>query len=265
MADDLSSYMREHYNILIHKEATVCRRIIHATNRDLLEFVGDIANMAQEPRRKYPSFFSSEGESGTASPPRFTLLRELIGRSTPAYSGGWTPGSKSPAPTAAPGWRTRRGRWSRVRRPTPTTAAPTHHGGLFRLYWIKQNRGRRASTPRTAAHTPAIDCSYEHGQQLESLSTAPPPPSLLLSRSCSSSSSSIRSANGAPPASPSFGNGGVAWFSYHHASRGTPDGRGDAVEDVDRATEPLVDVVRGVRDDGTGPAAQRGRPGGMTE
>ena len=34
---------------------------------------------------------------------------------------------------------------------------------------------------------------------------------------------------------------------------------------MDRATEPLVDVVRGVRDDGTGPAAQRGRPGGIAE
>ena len=29
--------------------------------------------------------------------------------------------------------------------------------------------------------------------------------------------------------------------------------------------EPLVDVMRGVRDDGTGPAAQRGRPGGIAE
>ena len=38
-----------------------------------------------------------------------------------------------------------------------------------------------------------------------------------------------------------------------------------AVEGVDRATEPLVDVVRGVWDNGTGPAAQRGRPGGMAE
>ena len=33
---------------------------------------------------------------------------------------------------------------------------------------------------------------------------------------------------------------------------------GGAVEDADRATEPLVDVVRGVRDDGTGPAAIAG-------
>ena len=36
---------------------------------------------------------------------------------------------------------------------------------------------------------------------------------------------------------------------------------GGEVEGADRATEPLVDVVRGVRDDGTGPAAQRGRQG----
>ena len=40
---------------------------------------------------------------------------------------------------------------------------------------------------------------------------------------------------------------------------------GGAVEDADRATEPLVDVVRWVRDDGTGPAAQRGLPRGIVE
>ena len=46
-----------------------------------------------------------------------------------------------------------------------------------------------------------------------------------------------------------------------------PDGRGGGgtVEDVDRATESLVDVMRGVWDDGMGPAAQRGRPGGIAE
>ena len=37
------------------------------------------------------------------------------------------------------------------------------------------------------------------------------------------------------------------------------------MEDVDRATEPLVDVVRGARDGGTGPAAQPGRPGEIAE
>ena len=81
MAEDLSLYMREHYNILICKEVAVRRRVIHAANRDLLEFVGEITDMARELRRKYPSSPPPEDEGGTANPPRFTLLRELIGSS----------------------------------------------------------------------------------------------------------------------------------------------------------------------------------------
>ena len=50
MAKDLSSYMREHYNTLVYKEAAVRRRVKHAANRDLLEFVGEIADMARELR-----------------------------------------------------------------------------------------------------------------------------------------------------------------------------------------------------------------------
>ena len=55
MAEDLSSYMREHYNTLIYKEAVVRRRVKHAANRDLLEFVGEIADMARELRESTPS------------------------------------------------------------------------------------------------------------------------------------------------------------------------------------------------------------------
>ena len=40
---------------------------------------------------------------------------------------------------------------------------------------------------------------------------------------------------------------------------------GGTVENMDPATEPLADVVRGIRDDSTAPAAQRGRPGRITE
>ena len=87
MAEDFSSYMREHYNTLIYKEAAVRRRVTHAANRDLLEFVGEIADMARELRRKYPSSPPTEGEGGTANPPQFTLLRELIGRSSASLLG----------------------------------------------------------------------------------------------------------------------------------------------------------------------------------
>ena len=87
MAADLSSYMREHYNTLIHKEAAVRRWVIHAANRDFLEFVGEIADMARKLRRKYPSSPPPEDESETGNPPRFTLLRELIGRSSASLLG----------------------------------------------------------------------------------------------------------------------------------------------------------------------------------
>ena len=57
--------MREHYNTLIYKEAAVRRRVIHAANRDLLEFVGEIADMARELWRKYPSSPPPKGEPAT--------------------------------------------------------------------------------------------------------------------------------------------------------------------------------------------------------
>ena len=68
MAEDLSSYMREHYNTLIYKEAAVRRRVIHAANRGLLEFVGEIADTARELRRKYPSSPSPDGEDRNGKP-----------------------------------------------------------------------------------------------------------------------------------------------------------------------------------------------------
>ena len=103
MAEDRSSYMREHYNTLIYKEAAVRRRVIHAANRDLLEFVGEIADMARELRRKYPSSPPPEGEGGTANPPRFKLLRELIGRSSASLLGRMDTGLDVPGYGSGPG------------------------------------------------------------------------------------------------------------------------------------------------------------------
>ena len=103
MAEDLSSYTREHYNTLIYKEAAVRRRVIHAANRDLLEFVGEIADMARELRRKYPSCTPPEGEGGTANPLRFTLLRELIGRSSASLLGRMDTGLDVPSTGSGPG------------------------------------------------------------------------------------------------------------------------------------------------------------------
>ena len=88
MAADLSSYMEGHYNTLIHKKAAVRRRVMHAANRDLLEFVGEIADMARMLRRNYLLFSPPpEGEGGTVNPPRFTLLREFIGRRSASLLG----------------------------------------------------------------------------------------------------------------------------------------------------------------------------------
>ena len=103
MAEDLSSYMREHYNTLIYKEAAIRRRVIHAVNRDLLEFIGEIVDMARELRRKYPSSPPPEGEGGTANPPRFTLLRELIGRSSASLLGRMDTGLDVPGSGSGPG------------------------------------------------------------------------------------------------------------------------------------------------------------------
>ena len=87
MAADKSSYMREHYNTLTHNEAAVRRRVMDAANRDFLEFVGEMEDMARERRRKYPSFLPPEGEGEKANPPRFTLLREFIGRRSASLLG----------------------------------------------------------------------------------------------------------------------------------------------------------------------------------
>ena len=85
--EDLSSYMREHYNTLTYKEATVHRRVIHAANKDSLEFVGKIAAISRELQRKYPFSPPPKGEGGTVNPPRFTLPRVLIGRSSASLLG----------------------------------------------------------------------------------------------------------------------------------------------------------------------------------
>ena len=93
----------------------------------------------------------------------------------------------------------------------------------------------------------------------------PPPPLLPLSRNRRSNSSSRSVAMERLP--PLQAPGTEGWRGLATATQAVERrtlGEGE-VEDADRATEPLVDVVRGVRDDGTGTAAQRGRPGGIAE
>ena len=103
VADDLSSYMREHYSTLIHKQAAVRRRVIHGANRDLLEFVSETTDMARELRRKYLSPLPPEDEDGTANPPQFTLLRELIDRSSASLLGRMDAGLDVPGSGSGPG------------------------------------------------------------------------------------------------------------------------------------------------------------------
>ena len=200
----------------MRKEAAVRRRVIHAANRDLLEFVGEIADMARELRRKYPSSPHSDGEGGTANPSRFTLLRELIGRSSASLLGRIDTGLDVPGSGSGPGI-------ANMKRKVVTSKVANNNNGRANSSWElvqtladEKNRGRRASTPRTARGCPRNDCSYEYDQQLGS-----PPPHTPIPLSLSQPQLN----NGALPAAPSSGNGRVARFSYHHASRGTPDAR----------------------------------------
>ena len=178
MAEDLSSYIREHYNTLIYKEAAVRRRVIHAANRDLLEFVGEIADMARELRRKYPSSPPPEGEGGTANPPRFTLLRELIGRSSASLLGRMDIGLD------VPGYGTGPGLANKKRKVDTSKVADNNNNGRSKSSWglvrtigDKKNARQACVYSASGRACPRNDCPYEHGQQLGALPSPPPPPS----------------------------------------------------------------------------------------
>ena len=181
MAEDLSSYMREHYNTLIYKEAAVRRRVIHTANRDLLEFVGEIADMARELRRKYPSSPPPEGEGGTANLPRFTLLRELIGRSSASLLGRMDIGLD------VPGYGTGPGLANKKRKVVTSKVADNNNNGRSKSSWgLVRTIGDKKIARQACVYSasgracPRNDCSYEHGQQLGALpSPHPPLPSSL--------------------------------------------------------------------------------------
>ena len=177
-AEDLSSYMREHYNTLIYKEAAVRRRVIHAANRDLLEFVGEIADMARELRRKYPSSPPPEGEGGTANPPWFTLLRELIGQSSASLLGRMDTGLDVPGSGSGPGLANKK------RKMVTSEVADNSNNGRSKLSWglvrttADKKIARQACVYSASGRAcPRNECSYEHRQQLGALS--PPLPSSL--------------------------------------------------------------------------------------
>ena len=230
MAEDLSSYIREHYNTLIYKEAAVRRRVIHAANRDLLEFVGEIADMARELRRKYPSSPPPEGEGGTANPPRFTLLRELIGRSSASLLGRMDIGLD------VPGYGTGPGLANKKRKVVTSKVADNNNNGRSKSSWglvrtIRDKKNARQACVYSASGCacPRNDCPYEHGQQLGALPSPPPPPPAPLPPSLSQPPQQQQQPQrsiGATPVAASSGNGGVARFSYRYPGRGAPDARG---------------------------------------
>ena len=85
-------------------------------------------------------------------------------------------------------------------------------------------------------------------------SLPPPPPSLSLATRNNNSSRSVTTERLPPLQAPvTEGWRGLA-TTTQAVERRTVGGR--AVEDVDRATEPLVDMVRGVRDDGGAPPGE---------
>ena len=228
--------------------------------------------------RKYRFSPPPEGEGGTVNPPRITLLRELIGRSSASLLGRMDIGLDVPGSGSGPGLANKK------RKVVTSKVANSNNNGRSNSSWglvqtiADKTIARQACVYSASGRAcPRNDCFYEHGQKLgsppspsPSLSPLPLPPSLSQppqqQQQPPQQQQQPQRNNGAHPAAASSGNGGVAMFSYHYPSCGTPDGRGGGtVEDPDRATEPLVDVVRGVRDDGTGPAAQRGRQGGIAE
>ena len=171
MVEDLSSYMREHYNTLIYKEAAVRRRVIHAANGDLLEFVGEKADMSRELRRKYHSSTPLEGEWGTANPPRFTLPRALIGRSSASLLGRMGTGLDVPGSGSGPGM-------ANKNRKVITSKVANNNNGRVNSSWglvqtladIEKSWHVYSANGRAC---PRNDYSYEHDQELR-------PPSLSL-------------------------------------------------------------------------------------
>ena len=140
--------------------------------------------------------------------------------------------------------------------------------GLVKTIADKKNARQACVYSASGRVCPRNDCSYEHGQQLGSLPSPTPrprPPSLPLSRNRRSNSSSRSVITERLPPLQAAGTEGWRGLATITQAMERLTVEGGAVEDANRATGPLVDVVRGVRDDGTGPAAQRGRPEGIAE
>ena len=151
-------------------------------NRDFLEFVGEIADMVRELRRKYPSSPPPEGEGETANPPRFTLLRELIGRSSASLLGRMDNGLDVPGSGSGPGLANKK------RKVVTRKAANNNNNGRSNSSWglvktiaDKTIAWQACVYSASGRACPRNDCFYEHGQQLGSLPSPPPPlPSLSL-------------------------------------------------------------------------------------
>ena len=225
--------------------------------------------MARELRRKYPSSPPPEGEGGTANPPRFTLLRELIGRSNASLLGRMDTGLDVPGSGSGPALANKK------RKVVTSKVANNNNNGRSNSSWglvrtISDIKIARQACVYSAScrACPRNEYSYEHVQQLEAPPTPPPPPpapSLPFSRNlCRNSSSRSVTTERLPPLQAPGTEGWRGLANSTQAVERRTVGEG-VVEDADRAMESLVDVVRGVRGDGTGPAAERGRPGGIAE
>ena len=267
MAEGLSFCTREHYNTLIYKEAAVRRRVIYAANRDLLKFVGEIADIARELRRKYPSSPLPEGEGGMANPPRFTLLRELIGRSSASLLGRMDTGLDVLGPGSGPGMANKKRKVVTSKVVTSKVANNNNNGRANSSWGLVQTLADKKLSRQACVYSandracPLTECPYKHGQQLGS--PPPPPPLLPLSRSRGSNSSSRSVTTERLPPPQALGRGrwrGLATTKQAVGRRTIGRGRGGG-----RGSGNGADVVLGVRDDGMGPAAQRGRPGGIAE
>ena len=135
--------------------------------------------MARELRCKYPSSPPPEGEGETANPPRFTLLRELIGRSSASLLGRMDTEFDVPGSGSDPGL-------ANKKRKVVTSKVANNERfnsswGLVKTIADKKNALKACVYSASGRACPRNDCSYEHGQQLGPLPPPPPLPSLSLS------------------------------------------------------------------------------------
>ena len=129
----------------------------------MLEFVGEITDVAWELRRKYPSSSTPEGEGGTANPPRFTLVRELIGRSSASLLGWMDTGLDVPGSGSGPGLANKKRKvvTSKVANDNNNNGRSNSSWGLVRTKADTKIARQACVYSASGRACPRNDCSYD--------------------------------------------------------------------------------------------------------